>query len=194
MNTDSLRRIEEVIKVSGKWSSLEISHNSIYLEFLDVELGNPEVDDKLEISIRFADDFFVMFFYDNIWNLEFFSNFDYDNFSFFESFEFEVLDLKFLDFGYLEYILNKYKKSKLFTELQNFDIRNIRNDFFLIFETKNFAVAFGGNQMDFFDKFEKLDDYSLKELSNQWTMYFLNYNSKRNIINKDSVCENSILK
>jgi hypothetical protein len=43
--------------------------------------------------------------------------------------------------------------------------------------------------MDFFTPFERLDDASLRELSNDWMLYFLNYHLKRNII-KDPMCEN----
>ena len=43
--------------------------------------------------------------------------------------------------------------------------------------------------MDFFTPFERLDDGSLRELSNEWMLYFLNYHLKRNLI-KDPMCEN----
>jgi hypothetical protein len=43
--------------------------------------------------------------------------------------------------------------------------------------------------MDFFSPFERLDDASLRELSNEWMMYFLTYHQKRNLI-KDPMCEN----
>ena len=61
-------------------------------------------------------------------------------------------------------------------------------------EFDELAMVVGANQMDFFSQSEKLDDYTLKELSNQWVRYFLRYQSKRNIINKDSICENTSLK
>jgi len=42
--------------------------------------------------------------------------------------------------------------------------------------------------MDFFTPTSRLDDNILKELSNQWMLYFLTYHQKRNII-KDPMCE-----
>ena len=49
----------------------------------------------------------------------------------------------------------------------------------------------GGKQQTiyFFTKEERLDDASLRELSNQWMLYFLKYHLKRNLI-KDPMCEN----
>ncbi len=43
--------------------------------------------------------------------------------------------------------------------------------------------------MDFFTPTERLNDDILKELSNQWMMYYLTYHQKRNLI-KDPMCEN----
>ena len=63
--------------------------------------------------------------------------------------------------------------------MDDFDIHNIRNDFFMLIETKEIALVVGGNQMDFFSKYERLDDASLRELSNQWMLAFLKYNLKR---------------
>lgn len=59
----------------------------------------------------------------------------------------------------------------------------------MLIETKEIAIAVGGNQMDFFTKFEKLDDTSLRELSNEWMLDFLKYHQKRNII-KNPMYEN----
>lgn len=63
----------------------------------------------------------------------------------------------------------------------------------MLIETDEIAIAVGGDQMDFFSPFERLDDSSLRELSNQWMLYFLKYHQKRNII-KDPMCENHPLK
>jgi len=59
----------------------------------------------------------------------------------------------------------------------------------MLIETKDMAIAVGGNQMDFFTKYEKLDDASLRELSNQWMLSFLKYHLKRNIV-KNPIFEN----
>ena len=62
MNSKSLRRIEEVIKPSGRWTSIEINGDVVYLDFEDVELGNVKVGDDLSISFRFAESSFVALF------------------------------------------------------------------------------------------------------------------------------------
>ena len=52
-----------------------------------------------------------------------------------------------------------------------------------------FKIKDPKNEMDFFTPTERLNDDLLKELSNQWMMYYLTYHQKRNII-KDPMCEN----
>ena len=44
MNSKSLRLIEDVVINSGKWVSLEMAQDSIYLHFIDVELGKPTME------------------------------------------------------------------------------------------------------------------------------------------------------
>ena len=143
MNSKSLNLIEEVVTPFGMWDSLEIAQDSIYLEFSDVELGNPKYNDSLNLSFRFSDKSFIVFFYNNIWDAEFLANFDFKN-------------------------------------------HFINEDFVL-------KVVVGGNKMDFFFNNLKLDSDSLKELSNQWVLYFLKYRLKRNIIMKDPMCEHNTL-
>lgn len=193
MNTGSLRRIEEVIKNSGVWSFLEIAPNSIYLSFDNVELGDPNMDEDFLFDIRFADDLFLVFFYNNIWDIEFISDFNPNVQRIDKELDFKLSNIRFLDFKYLDYFFEKYKKSKVVVGSEDFSIKNIRNDFFMLFECEEIGVVVGGNQMDFFNKSEKLDDYSLKELSNQWMIYLIDYKSKRNVLKKDSVCENNSL-
>ena len=193
LNTNSLRRIEEVIKNSGIWSFLEIAPNSIYLSFENVELGDPNIDDDFLFDVRFADDSFLVFFYNNIWDIEFMSDFDHNNQRIDKELNFKLKNIRFLDFEYLDYFFEEYKKSKVIVGSEEFNIKNIRNDFFMLFECEDIGVIVGGNQMDFFNKSEKLDDYSLKELSNQWMIYLIDYKSKRNVLKRDSVCENSSL-
>ena len=107
MNSKSLNLIEEVITSFGMWDSLEIAQDSIYLEFSDVELGNPKYNDSLNLSFRFSDKSFIVFFYN-------------------------------------------YAKDKVLSLDGEFDIHNIRNDFFVLLETEELAIAVGGNEMDFF--------------------------------------------
>ena len=193
MNSKSLELIEEVVASFGIWDSLEIAPDSIYLEFSDVELGNPKYDDCLNLSFRFSDNSFIVFFYNNIWDVEFLANFDFKNHFINEDFILKVEKIKFLDFEYLNTFFYNYAKDKVISLDETFDIHNIRNDFFVLLETDELAIAIGGDKMDFFFNDYKLDDGSLKDLSNQWVLYFLKYRLKRNIIMKDSMCENNKL-
>ena len=44
MKNNSLKLIEDVVGNFAKLASIEISEDSIYLDFIDVELGNPKND------------------------------------------------------------------------------------------------------------------------------------------------------
>ena len=189
MNTRSLKLIRDVIINSGKWTSIEMAQDSIYLEFKDFELGTPKSNDEMSLTVRFAEDSFFTVFYNDIWDIDFLSKYNYKHQLLSEEVLFDVQDIKFIDFEYLNTFFYNYKSEKTVSVVEDFDIHNIRNDFFMLVETKEIAFAVGANQMDFFSPFERLDDASLRELSNQWMLYFLNYHLKRNII-KDPMCEN----
>ena len=189
MNTRSLKLIRDVTINSGKWTSVEISQDSIYIEFKDVELGEPKHDVEMSLTARFAVDSFFTVFYNNIWDIDFLSKYDYDNRLLSEEVFFEVEDLRFIDFEYLNTFFHDYKSDKSVSSSQEFNIHNIRNDFFMLVKTKDIAFVVGGNQMDFFTPYERLDDAGLRSLSNDWMMYFLTYHLKRNLI-KDPMCEN----
>ena len=189
MNTRSLKLIREVIINSGKWTSIEIAQDSIYLEFKDVELGVPKDDVGFSLTVRFAVDSFFTAFYNNIWDIDFLSKYNFKHQILSEEVLFKVKNIKFIDFEYLNTFFYNYKKEKTISVVEDFDIHNIRNDFFMLVETEEIAFVVGGNQMDFFSPFEKLDDNSLRELSNQWMLAFLNYHLKRNLI-KNPMFEN----
>ena len=189
MNVKSLNLIRDVLINSGKWTSIEVSQDSIYLQFRDVELGTPRADESFSLVVRFAEDSFFTVFYSNIWDIDFLSKYNYKYHLLSEEFKFNVKEVKFIDFEYLNTFFYNFKKEKSFSVVEDFDIHNIRNDFFMLLETDEIAIVVGGNQMDFFSPFERLDDDSLKELSNQWMLYFLKYQQKRNLI-KDPMCEN----
>ena len=193
MKARSLKLIEEVIVNSGKLASLEIAQDSIYIEFANVELGEPRGDEDLSLTIRFGEDSFISVFYNNIWDIDFLSSYDFKNQLLSKRVDLKVKKITFLDFEYLNNFFHDYSKEKSISVVEDFDIHNIRNDFFVLFETEEIAVVAGGNQMDFFTNYERIDDDILKELSNQWMLYFLKYNLKRNII-KDPMCENHPLK
>lgn len=189
MNGRSLKLIRDVIINSAKLTSLEISQDSIYIGFKDVELGTPKSDENNELIIRFAEDSFLTAFYNNIWDIDFLSRYDFKYQLLSEEFVFKIKDVKFIDFEYLNTFFYNYKKEKTISVVEDFTIHNIRNDFFVLIETDLIALVIGGNQMDFFTNYQRLDDASLRELSNQWMLYFLNYHLKRNIV-KDPMCEN----
>lgn len=189
MNSDSLRLIEDVLINFSKLSSINISQDAIYLEFIDVELGNPSVNPDLTLSIRFAKNSFISFFYDNIWDVEFLSNFNYRYHFLDEDLIRDVRKIKFIDFEYLNKFFYNYNNQKDFSTNEEFDIHNIRNDFFCLIEFGDMGIVVGGDEMNFFSDSERIDDDILKDLSNQWMMYFLNYRKKRNLI-KDPMCEN----
>ncbi|MBR3112688.1 MAG: hypothetical protein IKH29_03120 [Methanobrevibacter sp.] len=189
MNTRSLKLIREVLINSGKWTSLEISQDSIYLQFRDVELGTPKSDESFSLVVRFAQDSFLTVFYSNIWDVDFLSRYNYKVHLLSEEFQFNIKEVKFIDFEYLNTFFYNFKSEKTFSVVEDFDIHNIRSDFFMLIETDEMGIVVGGNQMDFFSPFERLDDASLRELSNQWMLYFLKYHQKRNLI-KDPMCEN----
>ena len=79
MNIRSLKLIRDVIINSGKWTSIEIAQDSIYIEFKDIELGKPKADDEMSLTVRFAGDSFFTAFYNNIWDVDFLSKYDYKN-------------------------------------------------------------------------------------------------------------------
>ena len=194
MNVRSLKLIREVIINSGKLVSVEISQDSIYLEFNDVELGVPKETEDFTLTVRFADDSFITVFYDNIWDIEFLAKYDFKSKLLSEEVLYDIEDIKFVDFEYLNNFFHDFNKEKTISVVVDFDIHNIRNDFFMLIRTKEIAIVVGGNQMDFFTREERLDDASLRELSNQWMLYFLKYHQKRNLIIKDPMCENHPLR
>ena len=189
MNTRSLKLIRDVMINSGKVTSVEISQDSIYIEFKDVELGNPKSNEEMSLTVRFAEDSFFTVFYNNIWDVDFMSKYDYKKQLLSQEIFFDIKEIKFIDFEYLNTFFYNFKSEKSISSVEDFSIHNIRNDFFMLVDTKDVGFAVGGNQMDFFTPFERLDDVSLRELSNEWMLYFLNYHLKRNII-KDPMCEN----
>lgn len=190
MNSRSLKLIRDVIINSGKLVSVEISQDSIYLEFSDVELGVPKETEEFTLTVRFAVDSFITVFYDNIWDIDFLAKYNFKNKLLSEEVLFDIEEIKFIDFEYLNTFFYDFKKEKTISVVEDFDIHNIRNDFFILIKSKEMAIVVGGNQMDFFTREERLDDASLRELSNQWMLYFLKYHQKRNVLIRDPMCEN----
>ena len=145
MNTRSLKLIRDVMINSGKWTSIEISQDSIYLGFKNVELGDPKSGD-MSLTVRFAEDSFLSVFYNNIWDVDFLSRYDYKNQLLSEEMDFDVKDIKFIDFEYLNTFFGNYKSEKTISSIEEFSVHNIRNDFFMLVETRDIAFVAGGNQ------------------------------------------------
>lgn len=114
MNVRSLKLIREVIINSGKLVSVEIAQDSIYLEFKDVELGVPKETEDFSLTVRFAVDSFITTFYNNIWDIEFLSKYNYKNQLLSEEVLYDVEEIKFIDFEYLNEFFYNFKKEKLF--------------------------------------------------------------------------------
>ena len=128
----SLELIHDVVINSGKISSIEISQDSIYLDFKDVELGTPKFDDDFFLTVRFASESFITVFYNNIWDVDFLSNYNFNHQYLSEEIDFKVKDIHFIDFECLNKIFYNYEKDKTISNVENFDIHNIRNDFFIL--------------------------------------------------------------
>ena len=133
MKARSLKLIEEAVVNSGKFSSLEISQDSIYIEFTDVELGTPKGDEDLSLTVRFAEDSFISVFYNNIWDIDFLSSYDFKNQLLSTIIDFKIKKIRFIDFEYLNVFFSDYSKEKTISSEDNFSIHNIRNDFFVLF-------------------------------------------------------------
>ena len=189
MNQKSLNLIREVIVNSGTLISVEISGDSIYLEFGDVELGTPKFGNTISLTVRFAESSFFTTFYNDIWDIEFLSKYNYKKQLLSQEVFLDVYDIKFLDFERVTRFFSDFKNQKTILSPEKFNIHNISCDFFMIVEFEKISLVIGANQMDFFTPYERLDDNSLMELANDWMLYFLNYHLKRNII-KDKMCEN----
>ena len=101
MNGRSLKLIREVIINSGKLTSIEISQDSIYMDFQDVELGIPKETEDFTLTVRFAVDSFFTVFYNNIWDIEFLSKYNFKSQLLSEYVLLDVEDIRFVDFEYL---------------------------------------------------------------------------------------------
>ena len=162
MKSESLKLIEDVIGNFAKLASIDISEDSIYLEFIDVELGSPKDNEDFSLSMRFAKDSFISVFYDNIWDIEFLSKFNYKMHFLQEDLIMDVRKIRFLDFEYLNTFFYNYSKIKNFSLDKDFDVHNIRCDFFCLIELNNMAIVVGGNEMNFFTPTERIDEDILK--------------------------------
>ncbi len=188
MKNESLKLIEEVTTNFAKLSLIQITKDKIALKFIDVELGVPGNDKELSLTIEFGKNPFLTIFYDNIWNIEFLSEFNYNKHFLNKTVQLNIKKIKFNDFEYLNTYFHDYSRQKNYTLENEFDIHNIRNDYFCLLEFDKIAMVIGGNEIKFKTETQEIDDNQLKELSNQWMLYYLKYHQKRNIL-KDPMCE-----
>ena len=115
MNIMSLKLIRDVIINSGKLTSVEIAQDSIYLEFKDVELGVPKESEDFSLTVRFASNSFLSAFYNNIWDIDFLAKYNFKNQILSEEVLYDIVDIKFIDFEYLNTFFYDYKKIKTIT-------------------------------------------------------------------------------
>ena len=90
MNSKSLRLIEDVVINSGKWVSLEMAQDSIYLHFIDVELGKPHGDDTFSLITRFGENSFISVFYNDIRDIDFLSHYNFKHQILSEDFTYKI--------------------------------------------------------------------------------------------------------
>ena len=212
MDLKSLNLIEDIISTSGRWTWLEISPEALYLEFKDVQLFNPKnetikfEDLSSEIAIRFGENIFMAIFFNEIEDVKFLGlsdnlqdlmesniiNFKDNLMSFHKEFSLNIVknQFKFQDRDFLKAIASYYKNKNILVE--NYEEGNNGYDFLLCFTAGTVSIAVGGNNIHFFNDFERLNDEDIKNLSNKWCVYYLDYWNKKGTNKEyafDSVCE-----
>lgn len=174
--------MKEAISTAGKWTWMEIANDSVQLEFEDVQLYSPKLNilksHSSIMAIRLANNAFFKFFYNDSKNEEFETVF-LD--PFYEiSYNLDSKNFKFQNFNLLETIENNYKYQKDFFANSKNNIENGEIDFLLCFITDNVAVVTGGNEIQFFNEFNILNEERIKSLSNRWWVYWVDYWKKKN--------------
>ncbi|MDR2966728.1 MAG: hypothetical protein LBU74_02125 [Methanobacteriaceae archaeon] len=191
MNQKTLNLMKKAISTAGKWIWMEIAHDSIQLEFDNVQIYNPRLNESKShssmITIRLANNaFFKLFYNDN--NEKFEKNFLNPIYDF--SYNLNNKSFKFQDFKLLEAIKNNFKYQKVLLGNSKNNIKNGDIDFLLCFIAEKIAIATGGNQIQFFNEFNLLNDDEIKRLSNKWWVYWVDYWKKENTLYEyDSACE-----
>jgi hypothetical protein len=194
MKKKTLNLMKEAISSAGKWTWMEIANDSIQLEFDDVQLYSPRVN-VLEahssiITIRLANNAFFKLFYNDNGDKKFEKDFLDPIYEM--SYNLNNKNFKFQDFKLLEIIKNNYKYQKEWIGNSKNNIKNGEIDFLLCFITEKVAVATGGNQIQFFNEFNILNDEEIKKLSNKWWIYWVDYWKNKNTHHEyeyDLACE-----
>lgn len=192
MNNKSYLILEDVISEAGKWVSLEVSGDTIYLDFSSVELFNIHDDSKKDskISIRFSDNSLFSIFYNDKKDLDFLNLTKKDRNDFLMEFN-RNLDkgmFKFQDMSFINSKFTKFKNEMIF--LDNFN--NDSPDFIMSFLSNGIGVCVGGNSLNIYMGLEELTDNDILFLSNKWSRYYLSYwinKGTKDEYSYDSLCE-----
>jgi hypothetical protein len=190
MKLKTLNLMEEAISAVGKWTWMEIANDSIQLEFDNVQIYSPKTNEldshSSVIAIRLANNaFFKLFFND-----EEDEKFEKDFLNPVNNVSYNLKNFKFQNFELLEKIKNNFKYQKDLLGNSKNNINNGGIDFLLCFTTDEIAVATGGNQIQFFNEFNLLNDDEIKKLSNKWWVYWVDYWKKENnSYEHDIACE-----
>ena len=175
MKQRTLNLMQEAISAVGNWTWMEIANDSIQLEFDNVQLYSPKLN-KFDnyssiLAIRFSDNVFFKLFYNEINGIE--CEKDFFNLRGDVSYKLKSENFKFQDFELFEALKNDYSFQR---DLMGNSFKKIKNgeiDFLLCFTTEKIGVATGGNQIQFFNEFNLLNEEEIKKLSNKWWFHWL---------------------
>ena len=186
MKQESLKLIEEVISTCGRWVCLELSPESLYFEFADVQLYNEAYPYSNNLTLRFGENLFFKIYYNTKESLD--SIIEEDNFNSYKEFSFNLKQdmFKFQDIKFLDILENKYENSF------SLNTNNPICDFILTFDLEDVGIIVGGDLLNFFNDFESLNESDIRKLSNKWCVYYLDYWFKKNNdkeYNYDYLCE-----
>ena len=167
MKKQTLNLLEDVISTAGEWISLEISSDSLYLEFSNTQLYNDDYPNSTELTLRFGKNIMLNIYYNNLEDIEPLVENNVLTFSFKEfSFKLKNEEFKFQDINYLNDMKELYK---FCLNLNN----NKYCDFILVFNLENFGILVGGDILSVFNDFEYLNEFDIKNLSNKWCRDYL---------------------
>jgi len=178
MKLKTLNLMEDAISSEGKLIWMEIANDSIQFEFDNVQLYSPKANEfdshSSMIALRLANNAFLKLFFNNPED-ELFEK-DILNPANEFSYDLRNKNFKFQNFKLLEKIKNNYKYQKDLLGNSENSLKNGDVDFLLCFVLDNVAIATGGNQIQFFNEFNILNEDEIKKLSNKWCLHWLKNN------------------
>lgn len=219
MNKKSLSILKEAISTAGKWTYWETSNDSFTLEFEDVQLYDHFLDEldtfSSIISLRFSSNAFLSFFDNNGISSNYSNNYSssdywFNNFIISDSpFKLNSCSFDFQNFDLINNIKNRFTTTNNFLDNSNSE-SNLDVDYILAFcsnnsdnnnshkyNKNNVAVVCGANNIECIDSNGILSDNDIKNRSNRWIIYCIDYwknknnNKKSNNYNYnlDNACE-----